>query len=318
MNEKPDLFKSTEQEKKKITREYNRKFLVFIVVILICGFIPFGRSISGIARVVPERYCYIDAFQPGIISGIFADEGSVIKEGDDLLEIKNLELVSELDTSYKKEIILSEETKKLEEEIAWHRKVLDRNLNLYNDEVIAPAEMELTRLKYNNARHELEINKQEFDILLKRREYLLKCVEMTRVKSPMSGIVVGKLKDKSASVVEKGERICQVVDNSKFLLEFPIEEKKIQYAKIGLPAAIRFYAFPEKIYKGELREIRPIFWEKEDRLIVKENVINVLIDFKEEVPKDLRTGMSAFVSINTGKTCFWKTIKDKLIYMLSS
>ncbi|HRZ67445.1 MAG TPA: efflux RND transporter periplasmic adaptor subunit, partial [Candidatus Omnitrophota bacterium] len=199
---------------------------------------------------------------------IFADEGSIVKEGDDLIEIKNLELMSELDTSYRKEVILNEETKKLEEEIAWHRKALDRNLNLYNDEVIAPAEMELTRLKYNNARHELEINKQEADILVKRREYLLKSIEMTRVKSPMSGVVVGKLKDKSASVVEKGEEICQIVDNSKFMLEFPIEEKKIQYAKIGLPASIRFYAFPEKMYKGELKEIRPIFWEKEDKMIV--------------------------------------------------
>ncbi len=318
MSEKPDLFKSTEHEKIRLAREHNRKLLIFAVIVTICGFIPFGRNINGIARVVPERYCYIDAFQSGIISKIFANEGSTVKEGDDLIEIKNLELMSELDTSYRKEVILNEETKKLEEEIAWHRKALDRNLNLYNDEVIAPAEMELTRLKYNNARHELEINKQEADILLKRREYLLKSIEMTRVKSPMSGVVVGKLKDKSAAVVEKGEEICQIVDNSKFLLEFPIEEKKIQYAKIGLPAAIRFYAFPERIYKGELKEIRPIFWEKEDKLIVKENVINVLIDFKGEVPKGLRTGMSAFVNINTGKTCFWKMLKDKIVYMLSS
>ena len=318
MSEKPDLFASTEQEKKKLAREHNKKLTIFFLAVLICGFIPFGRSISGIARVIPEKYCYIEAFQTGIISCVLADEGSAVKEGDDLIEIKNLDLISELDTSYKKEVILTEETKKLEEEIAWHRKALDRNLNLYNDDVIAPAEMELTRLKYNNARHELEIKKQETDILLNRREYLLKSIGMTLIKSPMSGVVVGKLKDKSASVVEKGDKICQIVDNSKFLLEFPIEEKKIQYAKIGLPAVIRFYAYPEKVYKGELKEIRPIFWEKEDKLIVKENVINVLIDFKGEVPRGLRMGMSAFVNISTGKTNLWKMIKDKLIYMLSS
>ncbi len=318
MAEKPDLFASSEQEKKRLAREHNRKLFIFAVIITACGFIPFGRNISGIARVVPEKYCYVDAFQSGIIAHIYVDEGSPVREGDDLVEIKNLELLSELDASYKKEVILNEETRKLEEEIAWHRKALDRNMNLYNDEVIAPAEMELTRLKYNNARHELEISKQETGMLLKRREYLLKSVEMTRVKSPMDGVVVGRLKDKSASVVEKGEEICQIVDNSKFILEFPIEEKKIQYAKIGLPAVIRFYAFPERTYGGELKEIRPIFWEKEDRLIVKENVINVIIEFKGDVPKGLRTGMSAFVNINTGKTCFWKMIRDKIIYMLSS
>ena len=134
----------------------------------------------------------------------------------------------------------------------------------------------------------------------------------------MNGIVVGKLKEKSASVVERGQTLCQIVDNSKFLLEFPIEEKNIQFAKIGLPAVIRFYAFPDKVSKGTLREIRPIFWEKDEKLIVKENVINVLIDIKSEVPSELKTGMSAYVTINTGKTCFWKVIKDKLTYLISS
>ncbi|HRZ67444.1 MAG TPA: hypothetical protein P5521_04875, partial [Candidatus Omnitrophota bacterium] len=63
MNEKPDLFKSTEQEKRRLAKEHNRKLLVFAVIVAVCGFIPFGRNISGIARVVPEKYCYIDAFQ---------------------------------------------------------------------------------------------------------------------------------------------------------------------------------------------------------------------------------------------------------------
>ena len=318
MNEKPDLFVSSEKERKRLSREHNKKLLIFGLIILITGFIPFGRDISGIARVVPDKYCYVDAFQTGIVYQVFVDDGSLVKKGDNLIEIKNLDLISELETSYKKEVILQEETKKLEEEIAWDRKVLDRNLNLYNQEVIAPAEMELTRLKYNNACHELEIKKQEKDILLKRRDYLQKSIDMTMIKSPMNGIVVGKLKEKSASVVERGQTLCQIVDNSKFLLEFPIEEKNIQFAKIGLPAVIRFYAFPDKVSKGTLREIRPIFWEKDEKLIVKENVINVLIDIKSEVPSELKTGMSAYVTINTGKTCFWKVIKDKLTYLISS
>ncbi|MCK9554870.1 efflux RND transporter periplasmic adaptor subunit [bacterium] len=316
-SQKPDLFRVSEKERKRIRKIYYIKLSVFLVFLCVLGLTPINKNISGIARVIPEKYSYIDAFQEGIIFSVNVKEGDKVEKGDLLFEIRNLELLSEMDTSYEEEVILKEEIQKLEGEISWHRKVLDRNVNLYNEEVIAPAELELTRLKYNNARHELEIKKQELEIVLKRRGYLQKCIEMTKVKSPIAGIVIGKLSDKLFTVAEKGERICQVADTTKFILEFPVHEKRIRYAGVGQPVSVKFYAFPNKVFQGELTEIRPIFWEKEKKLIITENVINVYIDFKEQVPYELKTGMSAFVNIHAGKTCFFGLIREKITYLFS-
>lgn len=316
-SKKPDLFSVSEKEKKRIRKLYHMKLSLFLVFLCILGLIPINKNISGIARVVPENYAYIDAFQDGIIFSVNVKEGDRVEKDDVLFEIKNLELLSELDTSYEEEVILKEEIQKLEGEISWHRKVLDRNVNLYNEEVIAPAELELTRLKYNNARHELEIKKQELEIVLKRREYLQKCIELTKIKSPISGVVIGKLNDKMFTVAEKGERICQIADTTKFILEFPVHEKRIRYASVGQPVSVKFYAFPDRAFQGKLTEIRPIFWEKEKKLIITENVINVYIDFQEEIPYELKTGMSAFVNIHTGKTCFFGLIREKVTYLFS-
>ena len=315
-DKKPDLFQASFGDKKQNQKEFLIKSGVILVIIIFIMLFPIRNTISGIARVFPQKYIFIEATESGIVSEIYAKDGDRVKKGALLLELYNNEIMAELDASYKQEIIIEQELLKLKGEKTWHKRLMDRNIKLHNKDVIATSEMELARLKYRNIQLALKIKTKELEALKKRREYLDKSLQMTKLRSSINGVVIGEMEDSIGTFMEKGDTVCQVVDTSKFLLEFPVDEKKIRYANIGQPVTIRFYAYPHKIYKGVLKDIKPIFWEKSKRIIVKENVINVYIDF-ESTNLDLKTGMSAFVKVHTGRTTLIKKIIDKVNYIVS-
>jgi len=315
-NEKPDLFKASLKDLQQNRKEFLVRLGIITAAIVLIMLFPIGNNISGIARVSPENYVLIEATESGVVTDIFVKDGDKSKKGEPLLELYNNDILSELGSSYEQEIIVEQELLKLRGEKAWHKKLMDRNVKLHNKDVIATSEMELTRLKYNNIQLEIEIKTKELEMLKKRREFLNKSLEMTKVTSPIDGVVIGEIEDKIGTFMEKGDMLCQIVDTRKFLLEFPVDERKIRYANIGQPVTIRFYAYPQKIYKGVLKNIKPIFWEKSKRVIVKENVINVYIDF-DPGELELKTGMSAYVRVHAGKTTLIKKIIDKVNYIVS-
>ncbi|MFC2140534.1 efflux RND transporter periplasmic adaptor subunit, partial [Candidatus Auribacterota bacterium] len=171
------------------------------------------------------------------------------------------------------------------------------------------------KLKYKNVQHEIKIKKEQKDILLKRREHLTQALGMTKVISPIDGVIIGKIQDKLGTVIKKGEAICQIVDVSSFLLEYQMEEKKARHAKLNQEVYIRFYAFPEKNYQGALKAIRPLFQSQIRRVVKMENVTKVYISLRESINPKLKPGMSAYINMHIGKTCLFKVICNNLKYL---
>lgn len=138
--------------------------------------------------------------------------------------------------------------------------------------------------------YQAQINQAQAQIQLLENQ-----IEDSYLKSPTSGQIT-KINKKIGEVVQplSQDAVISLLPSSPFEIEVNIYEGDIVKIKVGDQVEISFIAFPDKIFKGKVITIDPA--EK-----ILEGVIyyEVKIIFDEEIPQDLKTGMSADVKIIT-------------------
>ena len=138
--------------------------------------------------------------------------------------------------------------------------------------------------------YQAQINQAQAQIQLLENQ-----IEDSYLKSPTSGQIT-KINKKIGEVVQplSQDAVISLLPSSPFEIEVNIYEGDIVKIKVGDEVEISFIAFPDKIFKGKVITIDPA--EK-----ILEGVIyyEVKIIFDEEIPQDLKTGMSADVKIIT-------------------
>lgn len=119
----------------------------------------------------------------------------------------------------------------------------------------------------------------------------------TTIVAPMSGIVInleieeGEIVTSGRSAFSQSPALMQIVDLSQMVVKTSINEVDMEKLKLGQSAEIRVRAYPDRVYRGEVREISPS-GQPRDNVIYFEVMIAVL-----DSPKELRPGMTADVDI---------------------
>ena len=219
--------------------------------------------------------------------------------------------------SQKEAIKSQEETVAMRERSVQMRKTtLDfeqQNLKLLKQTRAAQEEQALTQLKIAQTRlSQLDGNiVDEKDIsrfsLESARANLLRAqstlnnqkerLGWTTIIAPMSGIVIdlvveeGEIVTSGRSAFSQSPPIMKIVDLSKMVVKTFINEVDMEKLSLGQKAEIVTRAYPDKVYRGEVREISPS-GQARDNIIYFEVVIAVLGS-----PPELRPGMTADVDI---------------------
>lgn len=137
-----------------------------------------------------------------------------------------------------------------------------REIDLTNAKMNVPKD----KAKKHNAYLDLNtaVEKAEVDMAKANLHATQKNVETTELliresnlKTPISGIVATRSKERGEAVKE-GEPIFIVVDTSQVLIKYNVNESDVWKLKVGQPVKYTADAYPGKSYKGKIHLISPL------------------------------------------------------------
>lgn len=148
-----------------------------------------------VAQIRSINHIELRAQEKGYIQSIYVDEGQPVKKGQLLFKI--------MPNLYESDV------NRAKAEAKYAEIEYQNTKNLSNKNIVAPQEMAMAKARYDKARAELAST----DTHLK----------FTEIRAPFSGIV-GKLHVRKGSLVDDGELITELSDNSKMWVYFNVPE----------------------------------------------------------------------------------------------
>ena len=184
--------------------------------------------------------------------------------------------------------------------------ILKQTREAQEDQAETALNIAQTRLKENSESIENEKDVSRFSIksaeasLLRNKSSLknqMERLEWTTIVAPMSGTIInleveeGEIITSGRSAFSQSPPLMSIVDLSQMVVKTFINEVDMEKLKLGQKAQISVSAYPNRPFRGEVREISPS-GESRDNIIYFEVMIAVLGS-----PKELRPGMTADVDI---------------------
>ncbi|WP_286753362.1 efflux RND transporter periplasmic adaptor subunit [Sphingobacterium sp. UBA2480] len=148
-----------------------------------------------VAQIRSMNHIELRAQEKGYIQSIFVDEGQFVQKGQPLFKI--------MPNLYESDV------NRAKAEVKYAEIEYQNSKNLSEKDIVAPQETEMAKAKYEKAKAELAAMNTH--------------LKFTDIVAPFSGIV-GKLHVRKGSLVDEGELITELSDNSKMWVYFNVPE----------------------------------------------------------------------------------------------
>jgi HlyD family secretion protein len=285
----------------------------------------FQEFIPQTGIVEPSRTVYLDAIEGGNIKRIVSESGAMLRKGDVILELTNLnrELsVLQQEASFNESINRARETKLnimrndleqrqslalIENQLQILEPQYNRQKQLYEKKLIAKQEFERTEAdyKYNLERKRITYEVYRNDSIDRIRQ--LKAVSKSETQMTISLDGVGKILDnliirapidgqlstphwEIGQAVNLAQRLGQVDIVGSYKVRVPIDELYLPRISTGLNAST---TFSNKDYKLTITYIYPT---------IQNGRFEVDMNFDGETPQGIRRGQSLRLRIELGQS----------------
>src|SRR5689334_16550448 len=285
----------------------------------------FQEFIPQTGVVEPSRTVYLDAVEGGTIKRVVAESGSILKAGDVILELSNLNReISVLDqeSNLTQSINRGRETRlqitqnalrqeesliTIDNSLATLEPQYRRQKQLYEKKLISKQEFEKTEADYFSNLKRREINYKAFKLdsidrfrqitqldqserkLLQSLENVGKILENLIVRAPIDGQLSRPQLDAGQNVTP-GQRLGQVDVIGSYKVKVPIDELYLPRITTGLHATT---TFNNKDYNLEIMYIYPT---------ILNGRFDVDMNFVGDVPPGIRRGQSLRLRIELGQS----------------
>jgi HlyD family secretion protein len=284
----------------------------------------FKEYIPQTGTVEPSRTVFLDAIEGGNIRRIVSESGAMLKKGDVILELTNLnrELsVLQQEASFNESINRARETKLnimrndldqrqqlalIDNQLAILEPQYRRQKQLFEKKLIAKQDFERTEAdyKYNVERKRItyEVYKNDsIDRIRQLRETSLSEQRMTKSLDGVSRIldnmvirapIDGQLSTphwELGQAVTTGQRLGQVDVMGSYKVRVPIDELYLPKISVGLPATTDFAG---KTYHLSITYIYPN---------IQNGRFEVDMNFEGETPQGIRRGQSLRMRVELGQ-----------------
>lgn len=156
-----------------------------------------------VCQIHSIQHIELRAFEEGYLQNIYVDEGQFINKGEVMFEIMPM--------------ILEAELKKAQAELSFADIEYKNTKQLADQNVVSQNELALAKAKYDKASADLALAQVHLDF--------------TKVKAPFSGIM-DKFQVRLGSLLEEGELLTSLSDNSKMWVYFNVPEAEyLNYKK---------------------------------------------------------------------------------------
>ncbi|MFM7853099.1 MAG: efflux RND transporter periplasmic adaptor subunit [Flammeovirgaceae bacterium] len=284
----------------------------------------FKEYIPQTGTVEPSRTVYLDAIEGGNIKRIVSESGAMLKRGDVILELTNLnrELsVLQQEASFNESINRARETKLnimrndldqrqqlalIDNQLAILEPQYRRQKQLYEKKLIAKQDFERTEAdyKYNVESKRITYEAYKNDSIDRIRQLRETSLSEQRMTKSLDG--VGKILDnliirapidgqlstphwELGQAVTQGQRLGQVDVVGSYKVRVPIDELYLPKISVGLPATTDFAG---KTYSLTITYIYPT---------IQNGRFEVDMNFVGETPQGIRRGQSLRMRVELGQ-----------------
>ncbi|MBR5813952.1 MAG: efflux RND transporter periplasmic adaptor subunit [Bacteroidaceae bacterium] len=279
-------------------------------------------SLSG--TVQPITTMQLSPLESGVVERVIAEEGTMVKAGDVILEMANKQLSmqilqSEADLAEKQNILrntlismeqerlsLRQEMLQLDIEVTRKQRAYEQNKELYNEELVARELYLQSKEDYELAvnRRSLVRERQKQDSLYRtvqvaqldenlrsmqlNMQLIRERVDNLKVKAPIDG-EVGMLNVVLGQTLSQGSAIGQINDLSAYKVSAMVDEHYIDRVVTGLTAS---FMRQDNSYDMMLRKVYPE---------VRDGKFKVDLVFSGALPDNIRTGQTYNMNLQLGQ-----------------
>ena len=298
--------------------------------------------------VKPITTVQISPMESGLVERIVAEEGTLVKRGDVIVELSNNSLSmqilnSEADLAEKQNILrntlismeqnrlnLRQEQMQLDMEVERRRRAYENNDVLYRKQLLARETwlqskedyeysvkrraLIMERQKQDSLYRTNQVKQMESDLqsMARNMQLIRQRVDNLCVKAPIDG-EVGSLDVVLGRNVGSGSSIGQINDMSEFKVTTQIDEHYIDRIVVGLPATIDRQ---ERKYDMTIRKVYPE---------VKDGQFRADFTFSAAIPENIRSGQTYYINLQLGEAteaviiprgAFYQTTGGNWIYVV--
>jgi HlyD family secretion protein len=281
----------------------------------------FREAITITGKILPVNIVYLDALEGGRVDKVFVDAGSMVKEGDPILQLSNTNLLMDMmfreselfqqsnnlrNTRLSMEqfkLQLNQQFSDIENKLQQQRRVYERYKELEKDSLISRHEYELAKDQYEyllkqkeltveSQKSELKFRQAQIEALeesLSRMQANLDIVKQRQENLTVMAPVSGQLTSLTASVGESispGARLGQIDQWDGFKVRTSIDERFIAQVK---PKDVGEFEFAGKSYKVDVQKIYPE---------VRDEKFEVDLKFLGEDPPGLKRGQTLHIRLD--------------------
>jgi HlyD family secretion protein len=216
----------------------------------------------------------------GVISAIFVDFNSVVKKGQVLAKIDETPLIAQLNQS-------QANVDQAEAEYIFREATYNRNLPLFEKQLISEADFDQVLYNYNLARANLASAKAQNE----RNRINLR---YATIMSPIDGVILDRAVDAGQTVAASFNTPTLFTianDLTRMKVEASVDEADIGQVRAGQRVEFSVDAFPDDTFSGRVTEVRL-------QPVITNNVVTYTVIIDAPNPeKKLMPGMTAIATI---------------------
>lgn len=284
---------------------------------------PFQEFIPVMGSVRPINTYYLTASEGGRVEEIFAESGTMVEKGDNILKLANTNLL--LDIMWREaelfqqsnnlrntrlsmeqyQLQLREDIANVENQLQQQHRKFDRYEKLYEDQLISKHEYELAKDEYGYLvkRRELALESQQKELefreaqvkaleeSLERMQVNLEVVKEKQANLTIQAPVSGHLTSLDAEIGQSknaGERLGQIDILDGFKVRAGIDEHYISRVEIGRTGS---FDFAGQTYQLKVNKIFPE---------VVEGSFDAEMEFTDQTPEGITRGQTLHIRLELG------------------
>lgn len=163
-----------------------------------------------VCQIQAYQHIELKALEEGYLYKVLVDEGQLVNQGQLLFEIQPSIYLAEIQKAQAEVAQAEAEKEKAKIEVKNLKALVDSNIVSINELALAEAEMHKAEAHVDNAKAELNLMEAH--------------LQFTKIRAPFSGII-GRFEDiRLGSLLEEGEELTTLTDNSQMWVYFNVSE----------------------------------------------------------------------------------------------
>jgi RND family efflux transporter MFP subunit len=214
-------------------------------------------QLTATGYVVAQTSAKIATKVPGRIAELFVVEGQVIEKGAKIARLEDVDFKTTLATSRARATAARARVQISRSNLVELRVTLDRDKPLAEKGVIPKAPVDDLEAKVGSLTASIHAAEAEAAAADAETHSLAVQLDSYLITSPISGTVVAKLIEvgESVSPVFGTPGVVEIVDLTSLVVEVDVPEARLSQIVPGGPAEIVLDAYPDKRFRGVVKEI---------------------------------------------------------------